>query len=246
MHIIFLTQSIISFFIILTIWMLYKKNRNRLINIKKRLYQIPINQKRNESLISLYNCLDIDIPLKQFNGFVCAPDFLNEIIRKIFILKPRYVIELGSGVSTIIIGKALEKNGFGKLISLEHLKSEYDNTNEEIILHKLEEFCTCIFSPLSEIKLNNKKYNWYSIDFKKLETGIDMMIIDGPPIYSSKEASRYPALPLLKKYLNENFIILLDDANRNDEKKILDQWGELYPDITIESINLERGLAIIK
>ena len=246
MFLLILLQSITSLFIILVIWILYKKSRDRTINIKKRLYQIPINQKRIESLIGIFNCLDISIPLKQFNGFVCSPDLLSEIIRKIFILKPRYVLELGSGVSTIIIGKALEKNGFGKLISVEHLKSEYENTNDEIKIHKLEEVCVCNFSPLSEIQINDKKYNWYSIDYDKIEKKIDLMIVDGPPTHSSKEGSRFPALPLLKKYLSDDFEILVDDSKRKDEKMILDQWSKLYPELKFDHINLERGLSIIK
>ena len=246
MYKILLIHSITSFFIILVMWMLYKKNRDLITSVKKKLYQIPINQRKIESLLSIYNSIDIEIPLKRFNGFVCSPDFLNELLRKILIYKPQYILELGSGVSTIIIGKALKKNGFGKLISFEHLKSEYDKTNDEIELHKLKKFCTCIFSPLSKVKIDNKEYNWYSIDFKKIEFPIDMMIVDGPPIHSSEEKSRFPALPILKKYLSDNFIILVDDANRDDEKQILNSWKKLYPKIKINYINLERGLAVIK
>ena len=72
------------------------------------------------------------------------------------------------------------------------------------------------------------------------------MIVDGPPTDSSRDGSRFPELPLLKKYLSDDFEILVDDSKRKDEKMILDQWSKLYPELKFDHINLERGLAIIK
>jgi predicted O-methyltransferase YrrM len=232
--------------IILSIWLLYKKNRDRIIDLKRRLYSLPINQKKNESLLALYNTLELKAPINHFNGYVASPDFLHEIVRQILLLKPHFILELGSGVSSIIIGNTLKKNGFGKLVSIEHLKSEYQKTNNEIKLHKLEEFCECIYAPLTEKRINDKIYNWYSIDYSTLKTRIDMLIIDGPPTGTSKQESRFPALPCLKKYLKNDYLILVDDSDRLDEIKMLNQWKILFPEIKVEYMNLDRGLALIK
>ena len=239
-------QFFFTLVIILSTWILYKKNQDRLIDLKRRLYSLPINQKKNESLFALYNNLELKAPINHFNGFVASPDFLHEMVRQILLLKPHFILELGSGVSSIIIGNTLKKNGFGKLVSIEHLKSEYQKTNNEIKLHELEEVCECIYSPLTQKKINDKIYNWYSIDYSYLETKIDMLIVDGPPTGTSKQESRFPALPCLKKYLKDDYLILIDDSNRLDEIKMLNQWKRLYPEIRIEYMNLDRGLALIK
>jgi len=47
-------------------------------------------------------------------------------------MKPRYVLELGSGISTLIIGYALKENGKGTLISMEE-NSEYGKKVMSII-----------------------------------------------------------------------------------------------------------------
>ena len=40
-----------------------------------------------------------------------SPDFLKLVVETILTEKPILVVELGSGISTILAGKALEKNG---------------------------------------------------------------------------------------------------------------------------------------
>ncbi len=40
-----------------------------------------------------------------------SPDFFKLLVETILSEKPKLVVELGSGISTILTGKALEKNG---------------------------------------------------------------------------------------------------------------------------------------
>ena len=50
-----------------------------------------------------------------------------------------------------------------------------------------------------------------------------MLVIDGPP-RTTQFLARYPAVPLLHKYFADKALILLDDANREDEVIIVGKW----------------------
>ena len=72
-----------------------------------------------------------------------------------------------------------------------------------------------------------------------------MLIIDGPPAKSSKNA-RYPVLPLLIGKLKKGAIIILDDANRNYERKIIEIWQKEYDCFKYTYINNSKGAYIIE
>jgi hypothetical protein len=72
--------------------------------------------------------------------------------------------------------------------------------------------------------------DWYSPDIIKNilgETKIDLLFVDGPLAYKKSNAhSRYPAIPILKDYLAEDFTIILDDINRKGEQTIIRKWSQ--------------------
>ncbi len=76
--------------------------------------------------------------------------------------------------------------------------------------------------------MNGKTWNWYDLpDLDKLPGKIDMLVVDGPP-WKLQHLARYPALPVLFKYLSDNAVIILDDGNRPDEKEIVKLWKKEY------------------
>jgi hypothetical protein len=57
------------------------------------------------------------------------------------------------------------------------------------------------------------------------ESGIELLLVDGPPGYGEGMAlSRYPALPALAERLAPGALVVLDDAQRDGERRILDAW----------------------
>lgn len=55
---------------------------------------------------------------------------------------------------------------------------------------------------------------------------VDVLIVDGPPGLTGDWA-RYPAYPLLREKLRPGAIVLIDDAQRTDERSIVEAWLEL-------------------
>ncbi|HZL04081.1 MAG TPA: hypothetical protein VFE45_01440, partial [Coriobacteriia bacterium] len=68
-----------------------------------------------EALIGLYETLDIGLPLPPMRGWPASPDFARELACVIAETRPQTIVEIGSGVSTLVAGYALKKNGMGRV-----------------------------------------------------------------------------------------------------------------------------------
>ncbi|MCE1254738.1 MAG: class I SAM-dependent methyltransferase [Anaerolineae bacterium] len=207
--------------------------------------QMQVLYRQMEALFSLYSVLPIRYPLPQMRGWPVSPDFAAILINHIFEYKPLTIFELGSGLSTIFCAYALEKLGRGRIISLDHEQQYYQKSQKLIEDHALTQYVQLIHAPLVDTLIDGKKGLWY--DQKNLPAieQIDMLIVDGPPSTIQDEA-RYPALPLLKKFIGPHTLIFLDDAGRPDEQKTVKRWLELLPGFHVESLETEKGIAIIK
>jgi predicted O-methyltransferase YrrM len=160
---------------------------------------------------------------------VCLATILNDII----INQRKQILEFGSGISTLLIGRLARKNNLTlSLISIEH-DAQWAQLLEAIILtEQLESFIEIVHAPLQPCSFSIGSNKWY--DEKKVDnkTGnklFDLVIIDGPPAYEKvKQEARYPAGPYVYGKLTENAAVFLDDAEREGERSILKKWEEEY------------------
>lgn len=60
---------------------------------------------------------------------------------------------------------------------------------------------------------------------------IDLLIVDGPPSGVARLA-RFPALPRLMPRMASGAVAMVDDADREDERKMVVRWREIYPPLT--------------
>jgi hypothetical protein len=85
---------------------------------------------------------------------------------------------------------------------------------------RLDAFATVVDAPLVDA--------WYdpaALDGLP-ERGVELLIVDGPP---AARGSRYPALPLLADRLAPGAAILLDDTDREGERKAVERWSDEFP-----------------
>ncbi len=208
----------------------------------KRVNEVSVQQ--IESLFSIFLTLEPKLPLPTTRGWAASPDLLKEIISLTHRKKPQLVVEASSGVSTLIIAYCLKRIGSGKLISLEHDQKFAHVTQNNLSLHGLDDIATVIHAPLVEFEINNSKWLWYDLTKVEIPSAIDMLIVDGPPGATQKLA-RYPALPLMQEKLQSDALIVLDDAARADERKIVEQWMEEFKMSRSEYLELEKGAYFI-
>ena len=190
--------------------------------------------------------MNFKLPISSSRGWATSPDLLCVIVKNIISHKPRYIMEIGSGVSSQILGCCLRDiNLKCKIISLDNSKKYAKITSDEIEIAGLSDYVKVEYTPMQNYEINNVTYEWY--DIKKINIPpIDMLLIDGP-IGKLKHKARYPAVPILLKYLSEDCVIILDDFGRNDEQVIVKDWLKENKGLSlISELNTEKGTAILK
>ncbi|HYI22385.1 MAG TPA: hypothetical protein VEX62_07085, partial [Candidatus Limnocylindrales bacterium] len=73
-----------------------------------------------EALIWLRDMLQLERPLPPTRGWAASPDLLLHAANRIADTRPKAIVEMGSGTSSIVLGACLKRFGPGTLISLEH------------------------------------------------------------------------------------------------------------------------------
>jgi hypothetical protein len=155
------------------------------------------------------------------------------IVNDIVINDRKFIVELGGGLSTVIISNILSSLGGDRTL----LTIEHDQDWLNIVKSNLDRFgdagqVNLIHAGLIDCKYSISNTDWYDTLILKKYTEakkIDTLIIDGPPAYmKGKSLARYPALPFLFDLLSDNCSIFLDDGNRHGEKKIANLWEKKY------------------
>lgn len=229
-----LTLSLI--FIIFTLFHFHNLRKQRERNFQ---YKIQVINELNR-------LLPIRAPLPPMNGWAATPELALNVYKVISTNKPDLIVELGSGVTSIISAYSLEKfNPGGITISFDHNADYANKTRIELENHQLSKYAQIVDAPLTTISLKEEDFRWYDIDFSSIQKPIDLLIIDGPPLKTQKNA-RYPALPLFYSYLSDNAVIIFHDTDRKSETKIIQKWNEKYPGLSCRYPKSEKGITVIK
>ncbi len=199
-----------------------------------------------EALFSIFFSIKPNFPIQSTTGWAASAGLIKKVMEIIFEKKPVRTFEVGSGLSTLIIGHCLKKLGQGKLIAIEHEQKYLEQSQSMINVHGLNDFVSIIHAPIKEYAIGGKKWLWYEDTVMKSlpEKSIDFLLIDGPP-ESLQPLSRYPAIPLLYKYIRKDALAILDDANRPGEKEIMEKWKNEYKTLRYHKGETERGAFII-
>lgn len=140
--------------------------------------------------------------------------------------KPRNVVELGSGTSTVWLGYATE--GFGtRITSFDHDEEFAALTRAEVARHGLADNIEVRTAPLQPCDQVDGA-PWYDTSVMGDLNAIDLLLIDGPPGGEHHPFARLPAVPVLASKLSPNAIVLLDDSDRPAEADAVRQWCEEF------------------
>ena len=161
-----------------------------------------------------------------------APAALVELANEIVFADRTEVVELGSGVSTIVLARLLRERR-GRLTSLEHDADWARVVSSQLEREGLAEIARLIQAPLEPHPRALDGAPWYAtvaLDAVPA-SGIDLLLVDGPPGYGEGMGlSRYPALPVLAERLAPGALVALDDAERDGESEILTRWERELPE----------------
>jgi len=196
-----------------------------------------------ESLQALHGLLKLPRPLPSLRGWAGSPDFLLELAREMLLHRPATVVECSSGASTVVAARCCQMNGTGHVFSLENSPEYAQKTRRLLADSGLQDWATVIDAPLQQVELGAERYSWYTLDGLEARS-IDLLVVDGPPA-GLREQARYPAGPLLVPRLSADGAVMLDDADRPDEKRIIERWRAEFGDLMAESRSAEKGLVVL-
>jgi len=192
-------------------------------------------------VIGVYSTLQPSIPYPPFGGWAIGGDCAQRLVSLIFSLRPRWILEAGSGLSTILAAQCLDRIGSdGMVISLEHEKKWLEETQAGLAQHEVSHRSQLHHTPLVDIELGGEGLAWYDIGSIKLPDEVGLIFIDGPP-KAVGPLARYPAVPLLYDRLKLGGVILMDDAARAEELSAINRWKEEFPSLEFQMHSDSKG-----
>lgn len=168
------------------------------------------------------------------------PDFLDIVSKHCLQNRPGNILECSSGLTTLILARCCQLNNYGHVFSLENDYRHRAETIEILNQHHLQDYATVLHAPLVDTRIGKESYRWYLVESLPVNN-IEMLVIDGPPGYIQKN-SRFPAIPVLADRLANGVVIFLDDADREDERMIVDRWKS-ETGLSLSELSTKRGCA---
>lgn len=168
----------------------------------------------------------LDLPhdaLPNLGSWKADTGLLTLVVDHILAAKPKLVVEFGTGVSTLIIARALQKAGGGNFISFEQHPEFVEATRSWLADHGLA-------ADLRAVPLRPSPGGWPGLwyDHGIIPGAIDLMLIDGPP-WTIHPFTRGAASSLFGQ-IAPGGTIMLDDAARPGERIVARRWRREWPD----------------
>lgn len=194
--------------------------------------------------MSIEQQLNLKFPIF-WNNSAVEEKYAKYLVSKIAVCRPTTIVELGSGISSLLMIKAIERLGYDyNFISVDSDEFFLNETKNLLISEGVydEKKISLVYAPLKNIEINGTTYKWYDVsNLSFTQDKFDLLFIDGPQGSLNKN-SRYPAINTFKKYLKNGSLVLLHDAKRQDEIEIVELWKKENPVISrAYEIDTERG-----
>lgn len=232
--------------IIILLVYLFKILYNKLSEVERKNLN---HYYQTEALLTINTLADIQYPIAKSRGWAASPDFIKIVFNYVLKEQPNTIMELGSGISTLYTGNLIRSKSLAStIVSLDHELVFAEISKANCITHNIDAIASVHHAPIKKHLINDKEWLWYDLDLISLkEQAIGLLVVDGPPTFLQEE-SRYPAIPLLLKYLKDGAIIIVDDYMRDDDKRVIQRWCTEFKEITLlrERNDTEKGTAILK
>lgn len=128
-----------------------------------------------------------------------------------------YILECGSGLSTILMGIIVKSKGV-HILSLENSKKWEKRTNWYLKHFNLNN-ASILYSPI----VDRGRYQWYKIEENTFPEKVSLVILDGPP--GEIKGGRTGFFPECKDLIVKDAIILVDDVERKEEMEMVIEFS---------------------
>lgn len=185
-------------------------------------------------------------PYLPWTSGAMRPAGLATVLDNVWFRTPAQVVELGSGVSTVVLARLLRELGTGHLLAVEHDDSWATRIQRQLDREGLSDVAAVVRAPLRPHVRAWDDTGWYDEDLLAAAVGqqpIDLLVVDGPPAWQpGAEHARYPALGSLAGRLAPGARIVLDDIERAGEREVLARWQQEH-DVVFD-VHTAAGVAV--
>lgn len=180
------------------------------------------------------------------DGWALAPDTLRLLVALVAELRPKHVVEFGSGLSTLALAHTAQRSGHSAISSIDHDPVYAARTVELLRRHGGEYLVSLQIAPLVARVRADGLHPHYLLDRAALATErpAELVLIDGPPAaLGGRTGMLYQALDVAEA----GTVVLLDDAERAPEREALIEWQERLGDAVLFAplSGFARGLSAI-
>jgi predicted O-methyltransferase YrrM len=165
-----------------------------------------------------------DDALPHLGSWKADTRFLHHMVDAVEHLRPATVVELGCGASSLVIARALQKFGGGRLVSYDQHQEFVAATGEWLAGQG-------VAADIRHAPLGPPPGGWPGLWYQLSDppADIELLVIDGPP-WALHPLVRGAAEALVPR-LAADAIILLDDAARPGERLVAQRWRKGWPEI---------------
>ncbi len=165
------------------------------------------------------------------HGWHMRADALRIIAETVTKAEPRLILELGSGSSTVFLAHLCKTIGRkARVISIEENPKFAERTRNLLRLHQLLDQVSIIVAPVTSAQIGKWQGHCYKISQANLPSVMageeaDLVLIDGPmSAWTNRGDCRYGTLPLVRQWLANRAIVIIDDTHRKRERRIVERW----------------------
>jgi len=149
-------------------------------------------------------------------GYSAKHEYINALVREAWQCGGP-ILECGSGLSSFLLGLVGERFN-GKVVTLEHNSYWAERIRETLGRNRI----SCVDVRVAPLK-DFGGYAWYDTDRSTLPRDFALVVCDGPP--KGTPGGRFGMLPQMREFLRSGCVILLDDVDRAEEMRILEDWS---------------------
>lgn len=217
---------------------LSKPERDPRVISKKSREENWQHYRQSEYFAQLINLMDFKAAIPGLRSWAASADVLLTLANTSKKIKPKVVVDLGSGVSTLVLAKSSPN---AKVFSIDHLAEFASKTRSLLDDHQITNVDLRV-APLSPHPAGG---DWYSVLAFSDINQIDLLFIDGPP-GSKDDKARHPALAQCLSKLSPGAVIVIDDAGRDGERELAEMFLSALPGYELEFLNHEKGTAVLR
>ena len=217
---------------------LSKPERDPRLISKKSREENWQHYRQSEYFAQLINLMDFKAAIPGLRSWAASPDVLLTLANTSHKIKPKVVLDLGSGASTLVLAKA---SPGAKIFSIDHLPEFASKTRSLLEDHQI----TNVELRVAPLSPHPSGGDWYQVSALSDIDQIDLLFIDGPP-GSKNDSARHPVLAHCLSKLSPKAVIVIDDAGREGERVLAEMFLEALPGYELEFLNHEKGTAVLR